>query len=109
MTPGKLASQAGHAFTDVLWECLRTDPALAAAYQDGPGGSKVVLSARNLHQLERAARECAAAGLTHVLFEDSGHVCLPHFDGSPVVTALGIGPCTRAQARHILKRFGTVP
>ena len=63
MTPGKLSAQAGHAFTDVLWECARTNYDLASAYQDGPGGSKVVLSAKNLYQLERAARECEEAGI----------------------------------------------
>ena len=109
MTPGKLASQAGHAFTDVLWECLKNNPDLATDYQDGPSGSKVVLSAKNLHQLERAARECADAGIPVILFEDSGHVQLPHFDGLPVITALGAGPCTHAQVRHIMKRFGKVP
>lgn len=109
MTPGKLSAQAGHAFTDVLWECARTNYDLASAYQDGPGGSKVVLSAKNLYQLERAARECEEAGIPVVLFEDHGHVLLPHFDGSPVITALGAGPCTHAQARHIMKRFSKVP
>lgn len=108
MEPGKLAAQAGHAFTDALWSCIKTNPNLAHAYQEGPGGSKVVLKAKNLHQLKRAARECAEAGIAHALFEDRDHVCLPHFDGSPVITALGVGPCTYAEAYHIMKRFSAV-
>jgi peptidyl-tRNA hydrolase len=58
-----------------------------------------------LQQLERAYFEAQQAGIPCSLITDSGHVMLPHFDGSPVVTAVGIGPCTRQQANHFLKHF----
>ena len=109
MPPGKLAAQAGHAYTDALWACLDQAPDQALAYRTtGLGGSKVTIQAKNLAQLERAARECAEAGIPHAVVTDADHVLLPHFTGAPIVTALGIGPCTRAQCRHITKRFQVV-
>ena len=109
MRPGKLSSQAGHAYTDALWACLDQDPGKALAYRrEGAGGSKVTLEAPNLGQVERAARECAAAGIPHAIVVDAVHLLPPHFDGTPVVTALGIGPCTRAECRAITKRFRCV-
>lgn len=109
MPAGKLSSQAGHAYTDALWACLDTDPDLALAYRrDGNGGSKATIKCKNLGQLERARRECEAAGIPHAVVVDSGHVFPPHFDGSPVVTALGIGPARRSEAEHITKRFQSV-
>lgn len=109
MPPGKLAAQAGHAYTDALWACLDQAPDQALAYRTtGLGGSKVTIQAKNLAQLERAARECAEAGIPHAVVTDAEHVLLPHFTGAPIVTALGIGPVTRAQCRHITKRFQVV-
>jgi peptidyl-tRNA hydrolase len=109
MPPGKLAAQAGHAYTDALWACLDEAPDQALAYRTtGIGGSKVTIQSRNLGQLERAARECAEAGIPHAVVTDSDHVLLPHFTGAPIVTALGIGPVTQAQCRHITKRFQVV-
>lgn len=108
MPPGKLAAQAGHAYTDALFDCLDRDPATAQRYRRGHGGSKVTLKAKNEFALRRALREAQEAGLPCALVTDSGHVLLPHFDGSPVVTALGIGPCTWEEARFIAKRFNCV-
>lgn len=109
MPPGKLAAQAGHAYTDALWACLDQAPDRALAYRTtGLGGSKVTIQSKNLDQLERAARECAEAGIPHAVVTDADHVLLPHFTGAPIVTALGIGPVTRAQCRHITKRFQIV-
>jgi peptidyl-tRNA hydrolase len=109
MPPGKLAAQAGHAYTDALWACLDQAPDQALAYRTtGLGGSKVTIQSKNLGQLERAARECAEAGIPHAVVVDADHVLLPHFTGAPIVTALGIGPVTRAQCRHITKRFQVV-
>jgi len=108
MPPGKLAAQAGHAFTDALFVCLDLNPDRAMAYRRGCGGSKVVLSANNESALLRAAAECREAGIPHALVVDHGHVLPPHFDGSRIVTALGLGPVTRAEARKITKRFSCV-
>lgn len=107
MPDGKLSAQSGHAYTDALQACQRQDPDTAESYrcENGIGGSKVTIKCRNLSQLERAARECAEAGIPHAVVTDRDHVLLPHFTGAPVVTALGIGPCTKEQCRHITKRF----
>lgn len=109
MPPGKLAAQAGHAYTDALWACLDQAPDQALAYRTtGIGGSKVTIQSKNLGQLERAARECAEAGIPHAVVTDADHVLLPHFTGAPIITALGIGPVTQAECRHITRRFQVV-
>lgn len=105
MPCGKLSAQAGHAYTDSLDEA--SDEA-RAAYRKGKAGSKVTIQCKNLGQLERAERECIEAGIPHAKVIDAEHVLLPHFTGEPIVTALGIGPCTKAQCRHITKRFQIV-
>jgi PTH2 family peptidyl-tRNA hydrolase len=81
-------------------------------------GTKVVLAARNLDALQRAQYEARAAGIPCALITDSGHI-LPAtfdgtdwrqpFDGSPVVTALGLGPARREEAQHITDRFQLIP
>ena len=110
MPPGKLSAQAGHAYTDALWACFDEDPETALSYRrnNAIGGSKVTIKAKNLGQLERAQRECQEAGIPHALITDRDHILLPHFTGEPIVTALGIGPCTKEQCRHITKRFQAV-
>ena len=108
MPAGKLSAQSGHAYTDTLFVCLDSDPATALAYRRGNAGSKVTIKCKNLGQFERAARECAEAGIPHAVVTDRDHILLPHFTGEPIVTALGIGPCTKAQCRHITKRFQAV-
>jgi len=109
MPPGKLSAQSGHAYTDALYACLDERPDDALAYRrNGNGGSKVTLKAKNEAALRRAMEECRLASIPHALVTDRDHVLLPHFDGSPVVTALGIGPVRRSEARHITKRFQCV-
>lgn len=110
MPPGKLSAQAGHAYTDALWACLDTDPERALSYrrENELGGSKVTIQAKNLDALKRAHAECEAAGIPHALITDEHHILLPHFTGEKIVTALGIGPCTKAECRHITKRFRSV-
>src|SRR3546814_19125308 len=101
MPPGKLSAQSGHAYTDALWACLDQAPEKALAYRTtGIGGSKVTIKCKNLGQLERAQRECAEAGIPHSVVTDAEHVLLPHFTGEPIVTALGIGPCTKEECRN---------
>lgn len=105
MTPGKLAAQAGHAYLDSFLEAQRLNPHAAQAYRAPGHGTKVCLAARNLGDLLLAQERAAAAGLPHALITDSGHVHPPHFDGGEVVTALGIGPATRAEMRRITSRL----
>jgi PTH2 family peptidyl-tRNA hydrolase len=106
MPAGKLAAQAGHAFTDALCHALDTDPDRFWSYRkDGIGGSKVTLLTKNEAQLHRAYAEAIAAGLPAALITDEGHILPPHFLGQKIITALGIGPCKRSECRHITKKF----
>jgi peptidyl-tRNA hydrolase len=109
MPVGKLSAQAGHAYTEALFKCLDEDPTTAFRYKNGDnGGSKVTLYAKHLPQLERIASECKLLDIPHAVFTDFGHVLLPHFNGEPIVTALGIGPVRRDVARGILRKLQCV-
>ena len=110
MMPGKLASQACHAAKNCVLMASRTDPELLRVYQ-GPDfiGTQIILKAKNEGALRRAHQLAEEAGLITSLIIDKNHV-IPGtpFDGQPIVTALGIGPCTLEQAQHITKRFSAV-
>ena len=105
-TADAAALQEIERFSDALWmEHGLSENTLAAYRNDHTGGSKVTLKAKNANQLIRAYREALEAGLPCALIVDQHHVMPPHFTGEPVITAVGIGPCTKAQARSITKRF----
>lgn len=109
MPTGKLAAQAGHAYTDALLDCFDKHPELVERYRCGDNaGSKATLKAKNEAALIRAFEECKSIGVPCALIVDENHILLPHFDGSPIVTALGIGPISRADAKPIVKRFNCV-
>jgi PTH2 family peptidyl-tRNA hydrolase len=108
MTTGKAAAQAGHAFKLLTRKILLEDPKTADEYFADGMGTNVCLKSKNLHHLNRAYEEAQAAGLPCALIIDSGHIHLPHFDGSPIITALGIGPCLRSDIHHITKRFSSL-
>lgn len=109
MSSGKLAAQAGHAFSDALVNSMESHPEYYQRYRDGVnGGSKVALYCKNEGQLIRAYNEARAAGLPCSIIVDQNHVMPPHFDGSPVITAMAIGPCTKEECRQITKRFNCV-
>lgn len=110
MKPGKLASQACHAAKNCVLLASRRDPALLRVYQ-GPDeiGTQIILKGKNEGALRRAYEAAQEAGLITNLVIDKNHI-IPGtaFDGSPIVTALGIGPCTQEQAHAITKRFSAV-
>lgn len=109
MPPGKLAAQAGHAFCDSLKEAESINSSLVKNYRnEGLGGSKITLSAKNQNQLMRAYNEALKAGIPCSIVVDKNHVLPPHFNGEPIITALGIGPCTQEEAKHITKRYQCV-
>ena len=104
MTPGKIASQAGHAFIGALLQ--NQDSAVLAEYHKNlpaSPGTKVVLKASSLYAIERAREELQQRGIPHFLVVDSG--CSNFFDGQPVVTALGFGPARKHQLPKITKRL----
>jgi len=106
MPPGKMASQASHAFVHSLLRFLERDPNRSAEFLAlGTSGSRVVLTGRNEEDLLKAHAQAEALGLPCALFVDSGHVMAPAFDGSPVATALGIGPASKDALRPVVRRF----
>lgn len=109
MPPGKLASQACHASKNCAILAAQHDPALLRLYQ-GPDflGTQIILKAKNENALMSAFEKARDQGLITSLIIDQNHIMPPFFDGSPITTALGIGPCTKEQANHITKRFELV-
>lgn len=106
MPSGKLAAQAGHAYTDSLFDAWIKEPERALAYRDRTrGGSKVTVKAKNVSQMMKAYSAAKAAGLPCSLIVDQHHILPPHFDGNPIITAVGIGPCTKEECREITKKF----
>lgn len=105
MTAPKMASQVGHAYTDAHDAAKLLRPEITAQYRGTGHGTKVLMYAKNEGQLIRAYEGAVAAGLPCVLVIDRGHVMPPHFDGDPIITAVGIGPVYKDEAAHITKRY----
>jgi PTH2 family peptidyl-tRNA hydrolase len=92
MSAGKAASQAGHAFLEAF---LQSPREIQQAYQSDGHGTKIVLVAPDEASIRDLYAKASDAGLATALIIDSGHVMPPHFDGNPIVTAVGIGPAIR--------------
>ncbi|MNR71456.1 peptidyl-tRNA hydrolase [compost metagenome] len=105
MPAGKLAAQCGHAYCMAHERAQQMRPDITAGYKGTGNGTKLVMYAKNLAQLIRGYREAQAAGIPCELIIDRGHVLPPHFDGEPIITALGIGPAFKDEVAHITKRF----
>lgn len=109
MPPGKLAAQVAHACCQSLLLYLQSDPEAAAEFLHyGASGTRVILSVPRPWDIERAIAKAKERALPTALFEDSGHVLPPHFDGSPILTAAAIGPAPRDLIRPIIRSFQTV-
>jgi PTH2 family peptidyl-tRNA hydrolase len=105
MPPGKLAAQCGHAY-DMAHDLAKIErPAITAQYKGTGNGTKICMYAKNEAQLARAYDDAKAAGIPVVIIVDRGHILLPHFDGKPIVTALGIGPAYRDEVENFMKRY----
>jgi PTH2 family peptidyl-tRNA hydrolase len=101
MTAGKAASQAGHAFLDAF---LKAPPENTQAYL-ADGGTKVVLSVKDERELCDVYYKARMANLPCAMVIESEHVMPPSFDGSPIATAVGIGPVAKSEARPITKKL----
>ncbi len=100
---GKISSQAGHAY---LGAFINSSPEIQNAYHSEfptSPGTKVCLQVYNLDQLLIAEEKAKEAGLSFFRVVDSG--CQNFFNGEPTITALGIGPATKSEIKHITKRF----
>jgi peptidyl-tRNA hydrolase len=106
MPNGKLSAQTGHAYSDSLAVAAETHPELYKNYRNHElGGSKVTLKAKNQNHLIKAYNQAIEAGIPYAIIVDREHILPPDFNGQPIITALGIGPCTKEQVRHITKKF----
>lgn len=103
MPKGKMAAQAGHAYLNSF---LEADPQIQQDYQKDGIGTKICLEG-SLIQIKNTYAKAKAAGLPCSLIRDSGHILLPFFDGNPIVTALGIGPLNKDEAK-IVKKYELV-
>lgn len=109
MSPGKTASQAGHAYVGAAFKAQALNPqALADYHSEFPQspGTKVCLRANSVIALLNAKAKAEAAGIPHFLVTDSG--CPDFFNGEPTITALGLGPARRDEIDHITRRFQLV-
>jgi PTH2 family peptidyl-tRNA hydrolase len=102
MSAGKSTAQACHAARLSLLKFLQKYPERASEFINlNSVGTIVILDAPNLLALQKMAAKAALLGLPWSLFVDSGHVHPPSFDGSPIPTALAIGPALQEQIRPI--------
>lgn len=102
MSPGKCASQAGHAYLGAFLQAQESHPEIASAYAADLPGTKVCLQG-NLTAILRSKDEAEAAGIPYFLVVDSG--CANFFDGRPTITALGFGPVAQGDLPKFLKKL----
>lgn len=106
MDAGKAAAQAVHAARLSLLRHLQHHPDQAVEFLDRNSiGSVVVLDAPTLTDLERLATLAALHELPWAMFVDSEHVLPPHFDGSPITTALAIGPAQQSRIKPLVRKY----
>lgn len=101
MSSGKAIAQAGHAYLQTMIETLAAGDPRAMAYAGLAPGTKIALDGGSLENLLTLRDWLAGRGVPHAVITDQGHVEPPDFDGSDVVTALGVGPVTRLEARRL--------
>jgi peptidyl-tRNA hydrolase len=102
MSPGKCASQAGHAYLGAFLTAQQLSPTTAGLYAADLPGTKVCLQAA-LHHLLRAKAELEQAGIPTYMVVDSG--CANFFDGRPTITALGFGPAAKSELPKFISRL----
>lgn len=106
MDAGKLSAQTGHAYGDTLKIAETINPELISKYRnDSFGGSKVTLAAKKESDLLKAYIQLQELGVPCSVVVDRNHIFPPDFDGTPIITALGVGPCTQEQVKKVLKKF----
>lgn len=103
MTPGKIISQAGHAYVGAFIQApINIQTEYHSEFPSSPG-TKICLQVPTLDQLLEAEQKAKEAGLSFFKVIDSG--CMNFFEGKPIITALGIGPATKQQINHITGKF----
>lgn len=109
MPKGKLAAQAGHAFEYAMSNAIFNFPHRAKKYQNpNLGGSKISLYIPSEEEIIELYNKLLAANIPCSIVVDKNHVLPPHFDGSPIITALGIGPVSKKESKHLLSKLKLV-
>lgn len=104
-----MSAQTGHAYSNVITYAKDLYPERYNLYRtDKITGSKVTLKAKNINQLIIAYEKAIEADIPAVLVVDQEHILPPDFKGQPIITALGIGPCTKEEVKFITKKFQCV-
>lgn len=111
MSPGKAMAQAGHAYKLLTKKLIEEYPELKEEYFGPNGddiGTNITLKTDTIEEFTHAYSECIGSKCPLVIVEDSGHIHPPDFDGSPIVTAFGIGPIRKSEtpeAINLLKTY----
>jgi peptidyl-tRNA hydrolase len=105
MSPGKAIAQAGHAYLGSYLNAASQGLIEASAYATQLPGTKISLIGGSESDLRRLQSAVDERGIPSFLVVDQGHVEYPDFDGSPTVTALGIGPVLGRDVRRLLSRL----
>ena len=105
MPIGKICAMSGHAFKISTKNLILNHSDLAENYFSDGLGTNVCLVASTTEKLLRAYDQAKSLDIPCCLIVDSGHILLPHFTGDPIITAIGIGPATKAQVYDITRRF----
>lgn len=105
MPPGKLAAQTAHTCVQSMLKYLEKNPHMIHVFSRlSTSGSRITLKGK-LSQILKARDEADRLGLPYALFQDSGHILMPDFNGDPIITGLGIGPAHKDEMRSITKKF----
>lgn len=99
MSPGKIASQAGHAYLDTYLKAYNADIHRCIDYKKGHG-IKVCLKAKKEGDLFRLKEVCEEKDIPHAIIEDLGYT---YFEGQTTITALGIGPIRKDELPELQK------
>lgn len=102
MNSGKVAAQASHAALDTYLQALELKPQIAKLYKSEHHGIKVCLAVSSLDELLKAEYKAKLAKLPHALITDLGYT---QFEGQSTITALGIGPATKDEIKHIVGSY----
>lgn len=105
MSPGKVASQLGHAFKLITLHSLQHNPKKFEEYLGDSIGTNICLIAPSLDHLLQIHYQAQNLNLPSVLVQDSGHIHLPDFTGDPIITALGLGPITHHEKPKLLSKL----
>src|SRR5690606_13247145 len=98
MPPGKLASQAGHAYVESL---MSASTERQEAYRRHGFGTKICLGVKSLESLMILHNRLKTLEVPCALIEDTGRNTM--FGGIPTISALGVGPLTHTERCHLRK------